>query len=484
MKHIGTAAFAFVLATTACAKRLPEAPGTPYEQQIALAQEAGVDQTWHRARLASMALARGDTTRADATLRQMVGAMQDFHADGQFRALVGAERNKEWKGDPYEKMMAFFYMGQLLYEQGDYGNALAMTKSAILADTGTEALRYGPDFVPAFLLQAMAYDALGETRNAERSLASAVDARYRQVFTSLLSRALRDAELPDEAGTARALLQSALPAGLMAFPRDPDRALDAAFARANEIRLFALDSKKKHWPSDIEGASRGDLRRAVEHLDSAAHAWSTNVPPERVRGAVRKLDGDERVLSSLLEDPSLVLWIEQGGAPTKTARGRYNEVLTIEAGGARHGPPAVWIDRDQATPLLAGDVLWQATTRGSRRIDGFLKGKAAFKDASEGIGLGLLYAGAFVNYGDNSSAGLALQLAGLLTWLGGALTHAEADVRAWQELPDTLWLVRADLPPGTHDVRIDDRSYRVKIPERGHVSHLVPRMAPGGPRSF
>ena len=154
---------AAILLVGGCAKRgvVPDAR-SPLEVQRERAAEEGIHQTLERARLASMALAAGDVELADATLRQVVLAMQDFRAEGQLRAMVGAERSKEWKGDPYEKMMAFLYLGTLLLEKGDYGNALAMSKSAILADTGTSRFQYRSDFIPAFVLQAMAFHALGD----------------------------------------------------------------------------------------------------------------------------------------------------------------------------------------------------------------------------------------------------------------------------------------------------------------------------------
>src|SRR5690606_25383585 len=112
------------------------------EVQRELAAQEGVDQVLHQVRLASLALAQGRRDLAEQALRPAVARMQDFRADGQFRAVVGAERSKEWKGEPYEKMMAFLYLGLLLFEKGDHANALAMARSAVLADTGTSAERY------------------------------------------------------------------------------------------------------------------------------------------------------------------------------------------------------------------------------------------------------------------------------------------------------------------------------------------------------
>ena len=176
-----------LLSLMGCAKQVPPPVRPAIEVQAERAAEEGPSQTLEKARLASMVLAEGDRARAEGLFRHIVVRMQDFRAEGQLRATLGAEDRKEWKGDPFEKMMGFLYLGQLLYESGDYGNALAMTKSAVLADTGTSRLPYRSDFVPAFVLQALVYDALGEAGNAERSLEHAIDALYLREGTAALS---------------------------------------------------------------------------------------------------------------------------------------------------------------------------------------------------------------------------------------------------------------------------------------------------------
>ena len=179
----------------------------------------GPDQTLWRARLASVAMAEGEPELAEATLRQMVGRMQDFRAEGELRAMVGAERSKEWKGDPSEKMMAFLYLGALLLEQGDAGNAVAMSKAAVLADTGTSRFQYRADFVPAYVLRALAYLEQGKVAAAEQAVEQGIDALAVRVLTDWMAARLGEVEIEpvvdlrtEEA--ARSLLLSALPAGV------------------------------------------------------------------------------------------------------------------------------------------------------------------------------------------------------------------------------------------------------------------------------
>ncbi len=485
---------AAMVALSSCAKRPIEADRrTPLEIQRERAAVEGVDQTLERARLVSLALAAGDVELADATLRQVVVAMQDFRAEGQFRAMVGAERAKEWKGDPYEKMMAFLYLGVLLLEDGDYGNALAMSKSAILADTGTSRFQYRSDFVPAFVLQALAYAELGERENARRSIEQAVDALCVRVLTDHLVGHLEALELPSEldprsVDAARVLLLSGLPAGLMAHPRDPEQAVEGALSRATDLRMIVAREKKRDWPDELKLMRRSDAKQALEALPIVARAWRDAVATDPA-DPVSALAGEQAFLEELVQgDPGLVLWLEAGQSPRKVATGRYDELLQIVPRAREAGPPRVVLDGRPLSAQYLDSTSWQATTRGSRRVDAFLKGKAVFKDSAGALGWALLVSGDVANAmrepeGDSTLA-TVLYVAGAVTWVAGAIANPAADTRAWTELPDTLWLVRADPLPGPHELVVDGVRYEVHIPDRGTVHHLVPSLPPGGVSAF
>jgi len=473
-----------------CAKRVEPAPRPALVVQEERAAEEGPSQTLEKARLASMLLARGDLERAEGQLRQIVGRMQDFRADGELRALLGSEDKKEWKGDPFEKMMAFLYLGQLLYISGDLGNALAMTKSAILADTGTSRAPYRSDFVPAFVLQALTFDALGEAGNAERSLEHAIDAVYLREGTAALSARLDDVAIDTDdtaaEDAARVLLLTALPAGQMAHPRDPHDAIDAALSRATELRGVALDGPRKNRPAQLRGLTRGALKRSFEVLQPLVSAWHDTLQDDGLE-LTERLAADEAFLRSLLDDPKLVLWVETGRGPAKVADGRYGEILRIRAGRRGHVPD-VRLDGQPLSAHYLDSVTWQAQTRGSRAVDRFQKGKAMFKDAAPLLGYAALIAGdiarASQDSADSGAVGTVLYLAGAVTWVVGALTNPRADTRTWQQLPDELYLVAANPTPGPHTLTVDDRSYTVQIGDRGTVMHVIPSLPPHGADTF
>lgn len=471
----------------------PKAPPEPAEPRSALevhqerAAVPGKDQTLEIVRLASVAMAHGDDALAEDALRRAVVRMQDFRADGQFRAIVGAERAKEWKGEPYEKMMAFLYLGVRLYQKGDYGNALAMSKSAILADTGTSAERFRSDFVPAFVLQALAHEALGERTQAERSMQLAVDALWMRALTDHMTGLLESTRVEgdgsDGVRAARLLLLAGLPPGLTAHPREPLRAIDGALSYATDLRRVALDGKKRDRPDALVGVKRGALRDAFEHLEPLVVGWKKGWQdlPDDVVGS---LQADERFLMGLLDDPGLILWVESGQGPMKVADGEYGQILRLVP-RKRGDMPRVTLDGRPLRPHYVDSVTYQAQTRGSRGVDGFLQGKAVFKDSSFVLGWAMLEAGNLARaLDDESPLGAVLMVAGAATWVAGALTTPTADTRQWEMLPDTLWLVRADPAPGDHVLTVDKREYTVSIPDAGRVVAWLPRLPPRGPRAF
>ena len=461
-------------------------PAQQLAEQKALAAEEGKDQVLQQVRLASMALAQGEQDLANNTLTQAVLKMQDFRAEGQFRATVGVESAKEWKGEPYEKMMAFLYLAQVRYAEGDYGNALAMTKSAILADTGTSKDRYRGDFVPAYVMQALCFQALGEDRNAERSLQTAIDVMWARELTEELSDILGEVERPradDQRGVqaAKVLLLAGLPAALTVHPRDPQQAVEGARSWATDARMAALDSSRKDWPEGLQGLNKGDLRRAFDHLEPLTVKWSKRL--DQLTDIEADLAARESVYQGLLRRPGLILWVETGWGPRKVADGRYGEILRIVRSD-RGNRPYVTLDGQPVTAHELDSVTWQAQTRGGRRVDGFLRGKAVFKDSAGILGIALLQAGDIAQYAEDDTLAAILYIAGAVVYVGGILVNPRADTRSWDTLPDALWMVRVDPPPGTHDLQIDGQRYTVEIPDRGTVSQIIPFLRPRGPRTF
>jgi tetratricopeptide (TPR) repeat protein len=487
------------------------------EAQKALAAEEGRERAMHNLRLASMALAAGDNDLAEASLRFAVGRMQDFRAEGEFQGLLISEESKEWKGEPYEKVGAFFTLGMLLYQEGDRGNALAMFKSAVIADAGTTEERYRSDFVPAYVLQALVYQAEGEPHNAETSMGRAVDAIYARELTEMLSEQLTDVDTseldPEAAAHAKVFLLSGVAAGVTVAPRDPAEAARAAVSQATDIANVQRNLDRGDRRPEFKGLSGRDFEDAFGAMGPIAEQWraAAEAIPE---GALKELEARGAQLERLLEEaPNVVLVVESGQGPRKVATGEYGEVLRIVPSRRTAHPPRVSLDASGAAeapqqtlaapdpdneqvlalpafdpgwepdafePLFLDSYTWQGTTRGSRKVDGFLKGKAIYKDASFVGGVVLDVLGDVASASNNDTLAAAFEIAALALYVSGAVTNPEADTREWGLMPDGLYLVAGELPPGEQQLSINGRRYTLEVPERGQLVALVPALTPGG----
>jgi len=485
------------------------------QQQKALAAEDTRERAMHHAKLASMALAQGDTELAEASLRFAVVRMQDFQADGEFQALIGAEDNKEWKGDPYEKVAAFFTLGLLLHQEGDRGNALAMYKSAIIADAGTADERYRSDFVPAYVMQALAYQAERESSNAEQAMTRAVDAIYARTLTEMLADGLNDIDTDElgldyeAAAMARVILLSGIPAGVTVYARDPVEATRAAVSQATDIARVQYNLPRKDRSPEFKSLNDRNYEEATAAMGALAEAWRASAEAIPASTMSRLHDEGAR-LEGLLDDaPNVILMVESGRGPRKIREGEYGEVLkivpsrspgrepavslrgteeapdTLVEGADPDGPMALAFPATQETttrmdPVYLDSYTWQGTTRGSRAVDGFLEGKAVYKDASfiSGIVLDSMADAARASGSDELAA--AMQIASAVLLISGAVTNPSADIREWGLLPDSLFLVTADLAPGEHELNIGGRSYVLDVPATGQLVAVVPSLSPGG----
>lgn len=433
--------------------------------------------------LASLALARGEQDLAEEALRRAAALMTTFQADGEFRAAVGAEQAKDWKGEPYEKMAAFLTLGLLLHAEGDRGNALAMYKSAVLADTGTAEERYRSDFVPGWVLQALAYEAEGERENARQAMKRAVDAWWSRHTMEVLSAALVRTSVPsldrERAEHAKVLLAEALSAGVTAEARDPRAAAEATIAFAPDLARVQRDRKRKERRAAFKALRGGELDAALEDLGAVAEAWMGEVgsiPPE-TGSAARAL---ARELEALLEDPpNVVLVVEKGEGPRKMRLGQYGEILSIVPGREPREPRATLAGAPWR-PVYLDSLSYQASTRGSRKVDGYLKGKAVYKDSSLISGYVLLRTAELAAWADNDDLALVTAIAGAALILTGALTNPRADIRQWGGVPEAWYLLTADLPPGTHTATLDGRTLTLEVPERGQLVQHITALPPHG----
>lgn len=85
----------------------------------------------------------------------------DSESAKQARSLWYEEGMKDFKGEPYERSMAYFYRGLMFIEDGELDNARAAFKSGIIQDSFAEEEQNRCDFALLIMLEALMTQRLG-----------------------------------------------------------------------------------------------------------------------------------------------------------------------------------------------------------------------------------------------------------------------------------------------------------------------------------
>ena len=461
------------------------------DAQRKMAKQKGKSIALENLRLASMLIATGKMKEAELALRKVVNIMTTFKAQGEFAAMVGAESSKEWKGEPYEKVAAFLELAMLFYRKGDRSNALAMTKSAVLADSGTQIQHYSSDSIAAWALQAILYQGEGEMDPGKESMDRAIDSYWSRKTVETLSAAIPDAVILSPRNQqnkklrkkiadynafalAKDLLAASIWAGTYTSPRDPGGAVRVASNYARSLVIENKRMRKKNRLDTVKDWSKAEFDVVNEILPDISAQWSQAVKdlPDSIKG---DCEAFANTLEAILkEKPNVVLLIENGKGPKKTRAGKHGQLLVIAPNNNpqrfRTSAPSVWIGENKIQSIWLDSASFQATTRGGRKVDAINEGKAVFKDTSKAIGIASLITGAaLLSQADNlgSSAGIAgaaLGLVGVISLISSAATEPEADIRQWEFIPEAWLIVTAKLPVGIYKVTISGyEDFRIKV---------------------
>jgi len=123
----------------------------------------------------------GDLRAAAASFDDALNHIEAIYADNpkaaKARSNFVPERSKDFKGESYERAMAFYYRGLIYLALGDYGNARAVFQGGQLQDAFAEQERYQSDFAVLDVLSGWASQCEGNSVLAREFYGRATAAR-------------------------------------------------------------------------------------------------------------------------------------------------------------------------------------------------------------------------------------------------------------------------------------------------------------------
>jgi hypothetical protein len=208
--------------------------------------------------------------------------------------------------------------------------------------------------------------------------------------------------------------------------------------------------------SDTENSAYAGDYVLFDYLDAFVTAKLGGDAQDLVKRARAAVKND--VPPDINPEANTIIFLEFGEGPIKYAAGEFNEQLRIRPGNSL--PRAALISAAGQTIRVGphDDVSYQATTRGGRVMDHILANKAVFKSTTDTVGNAALISGIAVGAGggrQNQEIGLGLAAFGILSKIVSASTTPRADTRAWDNLPQYISFAALQLPPGTHEVKVD-----------------------------
>ena len=107
----------------------------------------------------------------DHVLQSIESVYANTETAASARKLWNAEAYKDFKGEPYERAMAYYYRGLLYLREGDYENARASFKGGLLQDAFAEEEQNRSDFALLTFLEGWASRCAGSESLAADSFA-------------------------------------------------------------------------------------------------------------------------------------------------------------------------------------------------------------------------------------------------------------------------------------------------------------------------
>jgi tetratricopeptide (TPR) repeat protein len=149
---------ALLLSGARAAENAPPAALRPLLERVTKA--ANKDRVVHEMELGVAAFSLGEIDIARHAFDSALRLIEVTHAGTEqarkARSLWYEEGTKEFKGEPYERAMAYYYRGLIYFQDGDFDNARASFNAGILQDAFAEEEQNRCDFAVLYLLGAYA----------------------------------------------------------------------------------------------------------------------------------------------------------------------------------------------------------------------------------------------------------------------------------------------------------------------------------------
>jgi hypothetical protein len=130
-----------------------------------VAQAPAKDRVLWECRTAAVAMRRGRFADAKRLLDDAIATMGGLAVNDQSakkaRSYFSEESRKTFHGEPYERVMAYYYRGILYWMDGEPDNARACFRSAQIQDSDTENKQYAADYVLLDYLEGLVSLKLG-----------------------------------------------------------------------------------------------------------------------------------------------------------------------------------------------------------------------------------------------------------------------------------------------------------------------------------
>ncbi len=504
-----------------------------------LARERTVSQPLYLCELATVKLAQG---REEEALNDYLTAQQDLELlfdktkEAQALSLWSGEINKVYKGDPHESTALYMLIGTLMMNKGDYDNAIASFKNALLRDGDVNAKNgnYNSDYALGQLLLGECYARTGNLEDAKKLRNAALfsvydinihaplmfqgqyDPLFRYVALKRLVprfEAMAASELTDKEQKQR-LIETAANLHAMTF-RQFLTDLKAELARTQDTVLAAQLTADLRYSDAIDTGTEIGRITAARKLavnNSPAVKLSNYYLAEVLAANRARIDEIGRMLqlsddqlqnlfnsadeidwfakldpqspySALLQPYNSLLMVWHGQSPYFRRGGDFNEIRQLCLGEKYADYLEILIDGGSCRSIKGlGDVNYQASTRGERLMDEILRTKAQTKKITQIVAVGMFATGVGLLLSGNQNLmiiGGGLMALGAITYGVAYMMEPTADPRCWKNLPAEFYLVPIRLPAGPHKAEFKTYDGPFETASRTVDFELKPAEKPG-----